>query len=84
MKFSNEEINKAYASDAPDNTEIHAPGKTDYPGYRGKLADVQDASILDGMIKRGSQLVTKITPKPVAPTQQAPTGGFSPNSPKKD
>jgi len=67
LEFKNPELNKSFKMNGEKDSLIQVPH------YRGQLSDVKDAKVLEGMIKRGSKLVSRLDAS-TKPASTAPAG----------
>lgn len=76
MGFKKSALNKKYELACPPETVVHVPVRETHGAYSGQIGDIADTAILDGMIARGSNLLSlkkapqKEDPPPPAADEQ--------------
>lgn len=77
LQFKNEALNKAFKIKAETDTVVNLPASRTYKAYSGPLSGIPNAEMLEAMVSRGSNLVSKVqeekeqTPDPLVPEDPA-------------
>ena len=86
MNFKKQALNKAYKIDAETDVTVNIPALEKKHGpYNGPLSGIPEEAIVEGMVERGSNLVSRKgdTPPPGPDSNSNPAGEGETNKNKK-